>query len=460
MKLTILGGGGVRSPLLVATALRHASKVGLTELCLMDINGPKLEIMGTLCKQVNIRAGSPIKITTTTQAQEALEGADYVVTTIRVGEEAGRILDERIALRNGVLGQETTGPGGFAMAMRSIPVILKYAEMLEKLNPKAWIFNFTNPAGLVAQALHQRGFKQAVGICDSANHAQMSMAVCMDVDLNELRAEVFGLNHLSWTRRVTYNGEDMLPKALNDPGFRAGSMMRIFEPELVEQFGMFLNEYLFYYYYREQALARISGEEMTRGEEIMEWNKKLFSQLNKIGYQSHPDEALEVYYTYNQHRASTYMSYAQSEKKEEQKTSNCKPNQARLHEMEEEGYAGVALNILAAFKSGELLYTALNVPNQGAISGMQDDDVVEISCVVNKDGIRPLPIGEIPASQLTLMRSVKLYERLTVDAILKRSRAGAVLALMNHPLVGSYSIASKLVDEYLKAHAAYVGEWK
>jgi 6-phospho-beta-glucosidase len=457
MKLTIIGGGGVRTPLLINSILRRAERLKLEELCLMDIHAEKLQIIGALVKNLVNQAESNVRVTTTTEAQAALEGARYIITTIRVGAEAGRILDEKIALRNGVLGQETTGPGGFAMALRSIPAILNYAELLEKVNPGAWTFNFTNPSGLVTQALFDAGYRRVVGICDGANMAQHAVARWFSVKPNQLHAEVFGLNHLSWTRRVLLDGKDLLHPLLYEPAFRQMTMLRLFEPDLIREIDMFLNEYLFYFYYREEALRQINLEEQTRGEKVELINQHIFEEIKMIDPVYNPMEALAAYYKFNEQRSSTYMPYTVIQN---QVNPIEVPEQTtRTREEEEEGYAGVALNIMEAMETGEPLFTGLNVPNQGAISGMADDDVVEVSCRVDGSGIHPLPIGKIPAHQLQLMGMVKLYERLTVTAIHNRSRQQAVMALMNHPLVLSYSLASKLVDEYLAAHRAYIGEW-
>jgi 6-phospho-beta-glucosidase len=456
MKLALIGGGGVRSPLFVASALRRAERVGLEELCLMDTDAEKLAIFGELCREVTRRAESDVRITTTTDPHAALDGATHVVTTIRVGGEQGRVYDERIALKHGVLGQETTGPGGFAMALRSIPAILKYAEMLEKASPGAWLFSFTNPAGLVTQALRDAGFSHTIGICDGANVGHQSVADWLKLDPHQLRAEVFGLNHLSWTRRVLLDGQDMLAPLLRDPAFLAGTMMKLFDPALVERIGMWLNEYLYYFYYAEQAVEAISRDEKTRGEEIVELNAKLLDQLRAIDVTRDPALGLRAFYTYQNRRHATYMHYAQPDG-----PSMAEADQLvdEVHMSDGEGYAGVALGIIEALETGTPLYTALNVPNAGAIDGMRADDVVEVSCVIDRDGVRTLPIGAIPEPQLQLMRQVKLYERLTVEAIATRSRATAVAALMAHPLVLSYSRAKPLVDEYLEAHQAYVGEW-
>jgi 6-phospho-beta-glucosidase len=457
MKLTLIGGGGVRAPLFVASALRHSGPIGLDELCLMDIDAEKLRLIGGLCREVGRRVGSPARITTTTDPRSALDGARYAVTSIRVGGEPGRVLDERIALRYGVLGQETTGPGGFAMALRSIPAILDYAEMLEQASPGAWMFNFTNPAGLVTQALRDRGFERTVGICDSANAAQHHIAGWLGVDANRLRPEVFGLNHLSWTRSVQLDGQDRLGPLLHDPDFLSSSLMNIFEPALLDQIGMWLNEYLFYYYYAERALESIQSEGKTRGEEVLELNRRLLDQLRALD----PEQALAAYYAYERRRGATYMHYARPDSPTPEEADlqvQVEPRRKAGGEAEE-GYAGVALSIIEAFETGEPKYTALNVPNQGAIQGMRPGDVVEVSCVVESGGIQPMPIGVVPEHQELLMRAVKRYENLAVQAILERSRHKAVMALMDHPLVLSFSRAEVLVDEYLTAHLPYAGEW-
>jgi alpha-galactosidase/6-phospho-beta-glucosidase family protein len=456
MKLALIGGGGVRSPLFVASALRRAERVGLEELCLMDIDAEKLATFGELCREVTRRAESDVRITTTTDPHAALDGASHVVTTIRVGGEQGRVLDERIALRHGVLGQETTGPGGFAMALRSIPAILQYAEMLDKASPGAWLFSFTNPAGLVTQALRNAGFSRTIGICDGANVGHQSVADWLKLDQHKLRAEVFGLNHLSWTRRVLLDGQDMLAPLLRDPAFLSGTMMKLFDPALVDRIGMWLNEYLYYFYYAEQAVEAIGRDEKTRGEEIVELNARLLDQLRAIDVTRDPALGLRAFYTYQNRRHATYMHYAQPDGPS---MAEADVHVDEVHMSDGEGYAGVALGIIEALETGEPLYTALNVPNAGAIDGMRADDVVEVSCVIDRDGVRTLPIGAIPEPQALLMRQVKLYERLTVEAIAARSRTTAVAALMAHPLVLSYSRAKPLVDEYLEAHKPYVGEW-
>ncbi|KKB11695.1 glycosyl hydrolase [Devosia geojensis] len=444
MKLALIGGGGVRAPLFVQAALRRAGRIGLDEICLMDVDARQLELAGTLCQELARREGVATRITTATDAATALGGADYVITTIRPGGTDGRIADERIALDIGVLGQETTGAGGFAMALRSIPAILDYARLMADLCPDAWLINFTNPAGLVTQALRDEGFERVVGICDSANGAQRAVARWAGVPDETVITELFGLNHLSFTRSATVDGRDLLPDALADDDFLDGSVQRVFEHEVVRRHGMWLNEYLYYFYYAEKAVAAASGA--SRGEEIKAMNARLLPRLEAA---NDAGAALDLYFDYERERSGSYMRGASQN-----------GAGANGHSADDgEGYAGVALDVIEALSGGKRVRTGLNVPNAGAIEDLRDEDVVEVSCHVDACGIQPVHFGPMPERQSYLVKSVKNYERLTVEAIRRRDRLLAVDALVAHPLVLSYSRARPLVDGYLEAHAAYTGEW-
>ena len=445
MKILIIGGGGVRTTQFIQAIVRRADFPPVEEICLMDIDPVRLEIMSAICRSIAGEGHQRLRITTATDAQTAFEGANYIVTTIRVGGDEGRILDERIALRNGVLGQETTGAGGFAMAMRSIPAILHYAQTLRRVCPEAWMFNFTNPAGLVTQALHDSGFERVVGICDSANNAQHALAKFLAVPARQLRAELFGLNHLSWTRHVWFEGRDVLPEFLADEHALAASIMNMFDHELVQALGMYLNEYLFYYYYSDRAMKAILNDSRTRGEEVKEINDRLWQKLREVDISRNPRAGLDLITGATQRRESTYMHYARQGSAPQTEGG--------------EGYAGVVLDVITALETDRPLTTGLNVPNRDAIDCMRSGDVVEASCRVDGKGVHILPVGAVPEAQELMMRSVKRYERLAVEAILKRDRQTAVMALMAHPLVMSYPLAQTLVNEYLAAHAPYVGEW-
>jgi 6-phospho-beta-glucosidase len=456
MKMALIGGGGVRAPEFVRGALAFAADMDLHELWLMDNDETRLQIMGPLCEEVMRQSNRSLHLHYTKDLTAALQDAGMIVTTMRVGQEQGRILDERIALKHGVLGQETTGAGGFSMAMRSVPALIEVAAAAEQLAPKAWIFNFTNPAGLVAQALHDAGYRRVVGICDSANLAQHETANYLKLPKHDVKTEVFGLNHLSWTRSVRVKGRDVLPELLADERFIQATHLRFFGPEVVQQQGMFLNEYLYYFYYRDLALERIQDEELTRGEEIAMLNKQLFNDLNDAS----PAEAVTIHAQYNARRSASYMAYAEQDETLREQRQNPTAESIIPQQTEVDGYAGVALRTALALSQDRPLRIGLNVPNKGCINGMRDDDIVEITCEVDGSGIHPIQIGDTPEDTYLLMRSIKRYERLAAQAILERNRTLAVEALVAHPLVGSYNIAQQLVGEYLNAHAQHVGDWQ
>jgi 6-phospho-beta-glucosidase len=446
MKLAIVGGGGVRAPLFVQSALRRANKLGLTEIALMDTDAGQLELIGALCTELAARAGGAVRVSTTTDIDAAFDGVSHVVTTVRPGGSEGRVTDERIAQAHGVLGQETTGACGFAMALRSIPSILAYARRLREISPKAWLFNFTNPAGLVSQALSDAGIDRCVGICDSANGAQNAIARRLGLEPGAVEADLFGLNHLSFTRHALVDGIDRLPEALADDRFLATTSLRVFEPRVVRRLGMWINEYLYYYYYLDQALAEI-GNGPSRGEEVLELNRGLVAELRAIN--GNPQRALDAYFDYERRRSGSYMQHA----------SHGEVAEPAPHADDGEGYAGVALSLMEALEGGAPIRTGLNVVNRGAIDGLDDSDVVEVSCIVDRDGIRPVPVGAMPQAQRHLVQSVKYYERLTAKAVLTRDRRLSVEALVAHQLVVWYSRAEPLFDQFLAAYPAYAEGW-
>jgi 6-phospho-beta-glucosidase len=269
------------------------------------------------------------------------------------------------------------------------------------------------------------------------------------------------LNHLSWARKVFLDGQDRLAQALADPAFLASTTQAFFDAELVQRLGMFLNEYLFYYYYPDKAVASILKDSMTRGEEILHLNRQFASNMDAIDLTHEPEKALALYFNYTHRRSATYMHYAQPGAPSLEDADRQIDDWLKTPASDEgEGYAGVALDIIEALTGETPLTTGLNIPNEGSIAAMRPADVVEVSARVDRTGIHPLPIGDIPEHQELLMRSVKTYERLAVESILTRSRGLARAALMAHPLVQSYALAGSLVDEYLQAHASFTGDWR
>lgn len=446
MKIAIVGGAGVRAPMLIGALAKRAAELNIEQVSVLDIDPRKRRILLTMVRHQLETQGFTMKLRDCETPQEAFEGADYVITTIRPGFEAGRVLDERVAVNLGVIGQETTGPGGFAFAGRSIPAILEYARIFFAMNPKGWIINFTNPAGLVTQALHKSGYSRAVGICDSADNASHHVVDYLKVPHSSIVSRVYGLNHLSWTDSVLVDGHDVLPELLaNDDFLRKAQPY--FTPEEIRRRGTFLNEYLYYYYHTDETVKALMAEEKLRGELVAELNEELLSTLETLVDKGDYTEALDFYFGYNRRRIGSYMEYARSEER-------------HIPKDEEEGYAGVALAFIQAILGETQSRVVLSVPQNGALGFLKPEDVAEISCTVSASGIRTIAPGPVPDENRDLITAVKAYERAAVDAILERSIAGGVEALTANPLVPNRDMAKKLMDGYLEAHRQYYTDWK
>lgn len=447
MKLTIIGTAGVRTPLMLRGILRRQEKLQLTDLYLMDVNAEHLELIRMVCEPVLREQEASFRTIWTTDAREAIKGADYVLTTFRVGGIRSRVVDERVPLRYHVLGQETTGPGGFAMALRTIPVIFQYVKLIEELAPKAWLINFTNPSGLITEAIiNHAGFPRVVGICDNPAAMQRGMAAVLHVPPEDLFLEYFGLNHLGWVKAAYLAGRDILPEviaALRQSGMTIAHLP--FHPDFLGALGMIPNEYLYFYYHTEEAVQHLLGAGKTRGEQIQELNDWLFAELKRLSKEGDEKQIREAYISYLVKRGETYMVTETGHKpfaKEEVRSA-----------IEEEGYEGVALGVMECLSGMRQGVSIVNVQNRGAIAGMKEQDVVEVTCYLGKSTVRPIAIGTVPDHALGLMKQVKEYERLTIEAALSSSYQLALNALALHPLVPSYEIAKCILDDYIQAHA-------
>jgi 6-phospho-beta-glucosidase len=427
---------------MVESVIRRQERLGISELALMDIDANRMEIIGGVTAPLESRAS--FKITRTTDPKPALEGADYVITTFRVGGIESRVIDERVPLELGVLGQETTGPGGFAMGMRSIPVLLSYVKLMRELCPDAWLINFANPAGMMAESIRKAGWTRAVGICDGPVSILRVAAAVIGKPVDEVYLDYFGLNHLGWVRSVVHNTHDYLPQIL-DMIQSAGAIAGLpFDPLLIRSLGMIPNEYLYYYYYDRQAVHNILQGEETRGEQITRLNRKLYGELRRLLDAGQLEEMTSSYQSYLNERGSTYMARETGQHHE--------VPEALLKALEGEGYAGVALDLIEGLTGDRPARMILNIPNEGAITGMDEADVVEIPAIVSKGFVKPLPAGAVPDLCLGLMKQVKAYERLTIAAATEGSYPKALLALTIHPLVRDGEIARKILDGYIQQH--------
>ena len=451
MKITIIGGAGLRTPIIVKAILARQNRVDIRELVLMDIDEERLELIGALTSPLEMLPDTKFRISRTTDPKLALKDADFVITTFRVGGIESRVIDERVPLSHGILGQETTGPGGFAMGIRSIPVILDYVNLMRDLCPNAWLINFANPAGMLTEAvIRQSGWTRVVGICDGPASMHLVIAALLGATPDDVYLDYFGLNHVGWIKRIIYRNRDYLPDFLEllkssrvIPGLP-------FDPELIINLGMIPNEYLYYYYYGHQAVNNILKAGESRGEQIVKLNLRLFDEL-KQNYDAQNFSGMQTaYQAYLNLRGSTYIV---NETGKSHDFSTLEPN--IVETLSDEGYAGVALNLIEALVGDRPIVQILNVPNNGSINNMDEKDVVEIPTLVKRDQIQPMVVGEIPAHCMGLIKQVKYYEHLTIEAAVEASYQKARLALTIHPLVRDFSIASMILDEYITQHKSY-----
>lgn len=454
MKLAVIGGGGVRSLFLARSLAARANDLEIQELVFMDSDPEKLRIYGTLAKETAKRICPSLVFTLTDDSREALKDADYVITTIRPGGDSLRVRDERIALDLRVLGQETTGAAGFSFAIRSVAALKDYCEQVKHLaKPNCKVFNFTNPAGVVSQTLRDMGYDFTYGICDAPSGMLRSFEKLYGAPEGSATGEVYGLNHLSYFSSVSLNGKEITKDLINNPEAYRKTDMRYFEPSLLQARGTILNEYLYYFYYREQAVANILKAPQTRGEQIADINCRMTAALRDLEIEKDFDKALATFEQYYGERENNYMAAETGVHREA-------PWQFDIFGKDDGGYAGVALRFMELATQNKRGSMILCVPNGGAIDGLLDTDVVEITCdIVNGEAI-PHRFPKVDEQNLELIRRVKNYERLASLAIREKSVSKAVDALTLHPLVNSYSLAKQLVSAYLEVNKDYTEAWK
>lgn len=453
MKLTVIGGGGVRSMFLAKSIAQRAQELKITTLVFMDNNEKKLNIYGKMAEKVSQLLCPELEFLLTSDAVEAVRDADYVITTIRVGGDNMRVRDERIALELGLLGQETTGAAGLSFAMRSVSALAEYCELIKKYaKPGCKVFNFTNPAGVVSQTLRDMGYDFTYGICDAPSGMLRSFEKLYSAEEDSIKGEVYGLNHLSYFKSITLDGREIMWELIENDNAYTDTDMRYFEKELLRQRGAVLNEYLYYFYYREKAVENILKADKTRGEQICEINKQMTAELEQIDIDKDFETAFKIFEHWYGERENNYMASETGVKRKA-------PWHFDIYEKDAGGYAGVALKFIEIAQSGKSDSMILCIPNGNAIDGLKENDVVEITCDITPDGAVPHRMGRVDEQNLELIRRVKMYERLASRAIREKSRQAAVEALTMHPLVNSYSLAVKLVDEYLELNKEYTGEW-
>lgn len=438
MRLTILGGGGFRVPLVYGALLTDRGEGRVTEVVLHDLDAGRLSAVArVLAEQAAGAPGAPT-VTATTDLDEALRGADFVFSAIRVGGLAGRADDERVALAEGVLGQETVGAGGIAYGLRTVPVAVDIARRVARLAPDAWVINFTNPAGLVTEAMSRHLGDRVIGICDSPVGLGRRIARVLGANPREAWIDYVGLNHLGWVRGLSVAGRDELPRLLADPAllgsFEEG---RLFGVDWLQSLGAIPNEYLHYYYFNREAVRAYRQAEKTRGAFLRDQQAHFYEAV------AEPEaKALDVWDRTRAEREATYMA-------ENRETSGAGERDA---DDLSGGYEKVALALMRAIARDERTTLILNVRNRSTLSALDGDAVIEVPCLVDANGAHPVSVAPLPGHATGLVCSVKAVEREVLAAAESGSRRTAVKAFALHPLVDSVNVARRLVEGYAEVH--------
>lgn len=417
IKLTIVGAGSSYTPELLEELAGFQDRLPVRQIMLYDIDEKRLEIMLGFCRRFAGKLGLRAEILSTTRLEEALEGADFVDTQIRVGGNAQRVLDEKIPLKYGLVGQETTGAGGMMKAFRTIPVMLEVARTMERVSPDGWIINYTNPTGLITEAVTRYTGAKIAGFCSGGIFPKMWAKRALGVPYSAVQYDYVGLNHLNFMSNLTING-----RPVTDEEFMAIARENdSVNPDLIRLLGVLPSPYLQWYYQTQEKIDKIFADGYTRGEYVQKLEKQV------------------------------YAAYADP--------SNCdKP--PVLAQRGGGGYSEVTIGFVNAVYNNVDTQMVVNVPNRGAVSFLPDSAVVEIGCLVNKTGMHPLHVAQVPPMCWGLISAVKNYEQLAVEAAVEGSITKMKWALLAHPLVRQYDLVEKLVPELLEANRAYLPQFQ
>ena len=411
LRIAVVGAGSTYTPELVEGFARRADRLPVDELVLLDPDLERLEPVAGLTKRMLERAGTGTRLTVTSDRSAALDGADFVIVQLRIGGQAARHVDETLPHRFGVLGQETTGPGGFAKALRTVPVVLDVAEeTARRAAPGAWIVDFTNPVGIVTQALLDAGAR-AIGLCNVAIGLQRRLAAHYGVGPERVELEHVGLNHLTWERAVRVDGRDRLPGLLEREGAWLADEMGM-PVELMRDLGAIPSYYLRYFYQRDEVLAA-QRQGRSRAEEVADIEQELLKLYR--------DPALDTKPELLERRGGAFYSEA-------------------------------AAQLIASLHLGQGDVQVVNLRNDGALPDLPASAVVEIPARIDATGATPLPLAPLAPELRGLVQAVKAYEELAVEAAITGDRTLAVKALLAHPLVGRYELARDLVAALLDAN--------
>lgn len=417
VKIAVVGGGSTYTPELIEGFHTRRDRLPVDELVLHDIDDERLSVVGGLAQRIMNRHEWPGRLVVTKDRDRALDGASFVIVQLRVGGQAARLVDETLPLEFGCIGQETTGPGGFAKALRTVPVVLDIAEETERRGAKgAWLIDFTNPVGIVMQALLDHGHR-AIGLCNSAMGFQRRLAQLLDAAPDRVLLDHVGLNHLTWERAVTLDGEDRLPFLIENFADQIAGDIGI-PADLIRLLRAVPSYYLRYFYAADEVLReQLSGRKKSRAEEVMEIERGLLEMYRDPGLTEKP-ALLE-------RRGGAYYSEA-------------------------------AAQLIASLHADTRDEQVVDIRNDGALPDLPDDAVVEIPAKVGAGGAAAGKLAALAPEMLGLVQQVKAYERLTVQAAVAGDRDAALKALLANPLVAQYKVARPLLDALLEANRAHL----
>lgn len=430
LKIVTIGGGSSYTPELVEGFIKRYDHLPIRELWLVDVpeGQEKLDIVGNLAKRMVAQAGLPIEVHLTLNRREALKDADFVTTQLRVGLLDARIKDETIPAKHGVLGQETNGPGGLFKGFRTIPVILSIIKDMEELCPNAWLINFANPAGMVTEAVFRHTtWRKFVGLCNVPIGMQRQAADILGVDMKRVRIDFAGLNHMVYGLHIYQDGLEVTQKVMDLVKGSSGSMKNIHEnpwgPAFLDGLGVMPCGYHRYYYQADVMLSH-QLEDVAKGESRGQVVKKVESEL------------FELY-----------------------KDVNLKEKPKQLEKRGGAYYSDAACNLIASMYNDTKDIQPVNTLNRGAIASLPHDVAVEVSCVITKEGPRPLAMGRLPIQVEGLVQQMKSFEQVATDAAVTGNYNTALVAMTINPLVRDEAKAKLILDEMLEAHKAYLPQF-
>ena len=414
MKLAIIGGGSTYTPELVDGFARLRAELPITELALVDPAADRLEAVGAVSRRIFAKQGHPGRVLTTDSVEEGADGADAVLFQLRVGGQAARNVDETLPLQFCCVGQETTGAGGLAKALRTVPVVLDLADRVRKVAPEARIVDFTNPVGIVTRALLDAGH-DAVGLCNVAIGFQRRFAAELGVTPERIQLDHVGLNHLTWERGVKLDGEEILPKIIEEHAKEIAEGNQIPE-DVIHHLGMIPSYYLRYYYMHDQVVEE-ERSAPSRASEVAAIEEKLLTMYRDPAVDEKPELLAK--------RGGAFYSEA-------------------------------AVQLLASLVGGKGDVQVVNVRNEGTLPFLDDRAVIEVSATVSGSGVEALPQAPLPAHLRGLIAHVSAYEELALDAAIRGGRDRVFGALLAHPLIGQVDVADKLTDALIAANAQHL----